>query len=150
MTVVDALLSRKLGVAGVGQAEWAAPDGSAQDLTDRLTARCRKKPVVVLVDEAHTLTRDVGQLLLNLSQEVRANAPFLLVAGRDFFPREAVSQSCQRSILSTTPTTISCLPLLSPARLTIWSPEIWRHLLHLKKVQQTRILTARELTELLN
>ena len=89
--MVDALLSRKLGVAGVGQAEWAAPDGSAQDLTDRLTARCRKKPVVVLVDEAHTLTRDVGQLLLNLSQEVRANAPFLLVAGRDFFPREAVT-----------------------------------------------------------
>ena len=51
---------------------------------------------------------------------------------------------------ATTPTTISCLPLLSPARLTVWSPEIWRHLLHLKKVQQTRILTARELTELLN
>ena len=47
--------------------------------------------MVVLVDEAHTLTRDVGQLLLNLSQEVRANAPFLLVAGRDFFPREAVT-----------------------------------------------------------
>ena len=61
-------------MAGVGQAEWAAPDGSAQHLTERLTARCRKKPVVVLVDEAHTLTRDVGQLLLNLSQEVRANA----------------------------------------------------------------------------
>ena len=33
----------------------------------------------MLVDEAHTLDRDVGQLLLNVSQEVRANAPFLLV-----------------------------------------------------------------------
>ena len=79
ISVIRKILPRKLGVAGVGQAERAAPDGSAQDLTERLTARCRKKPVVVLVDEAHTLTRAVGQLLLNLSQEVRANAPFLLV-----------------------------------------------------------------------
>ena len=79
ISVIRKILPRKLGVAGGGQAEWAAPDRSAQDLTGRLTARCRKKPVVVLVDEAHTLTRAVGQLLLNLSQEVRANAPFLLV-----------------------------------------------------------------------
>ncbi len=33
----------------------------------------------MLVDAAHTLDRDVGQLLLNVSQEVRANLPFLLV-----------------------------------------------------------------------
>ena len=73
------LLPRKLGVAGVGQAEWGANGPSVQNLTARLTARCRKKPVVVLIDEAHTLDRDVGQLLLNVSQEVRANAPLLLV-----------------------------------------------------------------------
>lgn len=79
VSVIRKILPRKLGVAGVGQAEWAAPDVSAQELMERLIARCRKKPVVALVDEAHTLTRDVGQLLLNLSQEVRANAPFLLV-----------------------------------------------------------------------
>ena len=79
VSVIRKVLPRKLGVAGVGQAEWAAPDASAQELVERLIARCRKKPVVVLVDEAHTLTRDVGQLLLNLSQDVRANAPFLLV-----------------------------------------------------------------------
>ena len=79
VSAIRKVLPRKLGVAGVGQAEWAAPDASAQELVERLIARCRKKPVVVLVDEAHTLTRDVGQLLLNLSQDVRANAPFLLV-----------------------------------------------------------------------
>ena len=73
------VLLRKVGVAGVGEAEWSAPDRSAQDLTGRLTARCRRKPVVVLVDEAHTLAEDAGRLLLNVSQEVRANAPFLLV-----------------------------------------------------------------------
>ncbi len=79
VSFIRKFLPRKLGVTGVGQAEWAAPERSAQDLTERLTARCRRRPVVVLVDEAHTLTRDVGRLLLNVSQEVRANAPFLLV-----------------------------------------------------------------------
>ena len=53
--VVDALLPvpairrilpRKLGV---GHAEWAAPEPSAQDLTGRLTVRCRRRPVVTLV-----------------------------------------------------------------------------------------------------
>ena len=78
-SAIRKILPRKLGVAGVGQAEWAAPHGSERELAERLTARCRKRPVVVLVDEAHTLARDVGQLLLNLSQDVRANAPFLLV-----------------------------------------------------------------------
>ena len=86
--LVDALLSaigirkvlpRKLGVAGVGQAEWEEPAPAVQHLPTRLTARCRRKPLVVLLDEAHALDRDVGQLLLNVSQEVRANAPFVLV-----------------------------------------------------------------------
>ena len=77
--IISKILPRKLGVAGVGHAEWAAPTPSVQNLTARLTARCRKSPLVVLVDEAHTLDRDVGELLLNVSQEVRANAPFLLV-----------------------------------------------------------------------
>ena len=78
-TGIKRILPRKLGIAGVGEAEWAASSPSAQNLTARLTARCRKRPLVVLLDEAHVLERDVGQLLLNVSQEVRADAPFLLV-----------------------------------------------------------------------
>jgi len=78
-TGIRRILPRKLGIAGVGEAEWAASSPSAQNLTARLTARCRKRPLVVLLDEAHVLDRDVGQLLLNVSQEVRADAPFLLV-----------------------------------------------------------------------
>ena len=73
------MLPVKVGVAGVGEAEWATRPPSPQNLTDRLIGRCRTKPVVVLLDEAHTLAREVGQLLLNVSQEVRAEAPFLLV-----------------------------------------------------------------------
>ena len=42
-------------------------------------ARCRRKPLAVLLDEAHTLDRDAGRALLNASQQVRAVAPFLLV-----------------------------------------------------------------------
>ena len=79
VSVIRKILPRKLGVTGVGQAEWEAPAPASQNLTERLTARFRKRPIVVLVDEAHTLDRDVGQLLLNVSQDVRANAPFLLV-----------------------------------------------------------------------
>ena len=46
---------------------------------DRLIARCRRRPTAVLVDEAHTLDLDVAQILLNVSQDVRLKAPFVLV-----------------------------------------------------------------------
>ena len=73
------LLPAKWGVAGIGEAEWSAAAPSARLLTDRLIARCRARALAVLLDEAHTLDLRVGRLLLNVSQEVRANAPFLLV-----------------------------------------------------------------------
>ena len=63
---------------GVGKMGWNL-GGQTGALTDLLTARCRHKPLVVLLDEAHNLDKDVGQALLNTSQEVRAKAPFLLV-----------------------------------------------------------------------
>ena len=78
-TGIKRILPRKLGIAGGGEAEWTVSSPSAQNLTARLAARCRKRPLVVLLDEAHVLEHDVGQLLLNVSQEVRADAPFLLV-----------------------------------------------------------------------
>ncbi|MDE0025120.1 MAG: ATP-binding protein [Spirochaetaceae bacterium] len=73
------LLPRKLGVATVGSVEWAPPAGGMRNLRDELTARCRRKPLATLVDEAHTLDLVVGRALLNASQQVRADAPFLLV-----------------------------------------------------------------------
>ena len=51
----------------------------SRKLTQRLIARCRRRPLAVLVDEAHMLDLDVGNLLLNASQQVRTQAPFLLV-----------------------------------------------------------------------
>ncbi len=79
VSLIKKMLPVKVGVAGVGEAQWATHAPSPQNLTERLIVRCQTKPVVVLLDEAHTLAHEVGQLLLNVSQEVRADAPFLLV-----------------------------------------------------------------------
>jgi len=49
-------------------------------LVPMLIARCRKRPLVVALDEAHTLDAEVGHTLLNASQRARKQgAPFLLV-----------------------------------------------------------------------
>ena len=73
------LLPKKWGVAGIGKAEWETPPAAASDWVDRLIHRCRRRPAAVLVDEAHTLDLEVGQILLNVSQLVRQKAPFVLV-----------------------------------------------------------------------
>ena len=76
---IAGLLPRKICVAAVGSVEWAPPSGGVRNLRVKLTARRRKKPLAVLLDEAHTLDLAVGRMLLNASQQVRAAAPFLLV-----------------------------------------------------------------------
>ena len=72
------LLPRKVGVAGLASAERAA-NGASHGLAERLVARCRRRPLAVLLDEAHGLDLEVASVLLNASQQVRAEAPFLLV-----------------------------------------------------------------------
>ena len=73
------LLPRKIGAMSNGTAEWTRDNGP-RDLAAALIARCRRRPLVVLLDEAHTLPLDAGAALLNTSQQVRgAAAPFLLV-----------------------------------------------------------------------
>ena len=76
------LLPRKVGIASVGSAEWSSngPAGNGwRHLSKELAARCQRKPLVILLDEAHTLDLAVGSTLLNASQQVRTEAPFLLV-----------------------------------------------------------------------
>lgn len=68
-------LSTSLGVGRVG---WELGDNPGT-LAELLTLRCRQRPLVVLLDEAHTLGPEVGQALLNASQSAAALAPFLLV-----------------------------------------------------------------------
>ena len=73
------LLPRKVGVSSVGSVEWDTSANTPASLKARLIARCRAKPLAVLIDEAHTLDAAVGRILLNSSQSVRDEAPFLLV-----------------------------------------------------------------------
>ena len=73
------LLPRKVGIASVGSAEWSPAGNGWRHLSKELAGRCQRKPLVVLLDEAHTLDLAVGSALLNASQQVRAEAPFLLV-----------------------------------------------------------------------
>ncbi|MCY4531160.1 MAG: AAA family ATPase [Gammaproteobacteria bacterium] len=51
----------------------------ARSLDSFLIDLANKKPLVLLVDEAHTMSAKWGRELLNVSQNVRKNAPFLLV-----------------------------------------------------------------------
>ena len=62
---------------GIGRVGWELGDNLGT-LAELLTLRCRQRPLVVLLDEAHTLDPVVGQALLNASQSVSAQAPFLL------------------------------------------------------------------------
>ena len=67
---------RRLSVPGFGVERGEA--GPAR-LTDALRKRARRKPLVLLLDEAHTLDPAVGRALLNAAQEVGSALPFLLV-----------------------------------------------------------------------
>ena len=51
----------------------------ARSLVSFLIDLANKKPLVLLVDEAHTMPAKWGRELLNVSQDVRKKAPFLLV-----------------------------------------------------------------------
>ena len=62
---------------GVGEMGWNL-GGQTGVLTNLLVARCARQPLAVLLDEAHILDPEVGKVLLNASQKVRAKAPFLL------------------------------------------------------------------------
>ncbi|MYH30281.1 MAG: ATP-binding protein [Acidobacteria bacterium] len=73
------LLPDKLSVSiGIGRLGWEL-GGDPGTLTDLLTLRCGHRPLVVLLDEAHTLDVAVGRALLNAGQSTAAAAPFLLV-----------------------------------------------------------------------
>lgn len=62
---------------GIGRLGWELGDRPGS-LTRLLAARCKQRPLVLLLDEAHTLDQVVGRALLNASQSVSAEAPFLL------------------------------------------------------------------------
>ncbi|MCY4226601.1 MAG: ATP-binding protein [Gammaproteobacteria bacterium] len=49
-------------------------------LKDVLRKKCKKKPVIMIMDEAHTLDPDIVRVLFNASQDIRGeDCPFFLV-----------------------------------------------------------------------
>lgn len=66
----------EVAVAGIS---WRPGRGQPPSPRAVLEARARKAPFLLLLDEAHTLDAGVGRELLNASQEVGRERPFLLV-----------------------------------------------------------------------
>ena len=65
--------------AKLGGKRSVVQSSQAEPLSNFLIKQARKNPLVLLVDEAHTMPADWGQELLNVSQDVRQKAPFLLL-----------------------------------------------------------------------
>lgn len=71
------LQPESVAVAGVGVSLGTLRDPPR--LAEALEERARAKPLLVLLDEAHTLKPEVGQWLLNAAQTAGRHAPFLLM-----------------------------------------------------------------------
>ena len=70
------LAPERISVYGI---TWRPGENRAPPLDVALAARAEKKPLVLVLDEAHTLDAGVGGALLNASQQVGRELPFLLV-----------------------------------------------------------------------
>ena len=66
-----------VSLGGVGVSLQSRRD--APRLARALIARAKSKPLLVLLDEAHILKPEVGQLLLNAAQEAANESAFLLI-----------------------------------------------------------------------
>ena len=74
----------RAGVAGLGAGGSSSHTTEFAGMTSlawrtALTEQCGRRPMLLLIDEAHTLDLEVGHVLLNASQHLRRNAPFALV-----------------------------------------------------------------------
>ncbi len=69
--------------ANIGMASVKASLKNSKEmlaLEDLLREKGKRKPFILIIDEAHSLQPDIGQILLNASQNVRAErCPFFLV-----------------------------------------------------------------------
>ena len=74
----ERLTPQEVAVAGISWRPGGA-GGPPPSVDAVLAARARKAPLLVVMDEAHTLETGVGRALLNASQRVRRRHPFLLV-----------------------------------------------------------------------
>ena len=72
----DRLTPQEVAIAGLSFRPGEDRPPSVEEI---LATRARKNPLLVVMDEAHTLDLEVGRALLQSSQEVGRRLPFLLV-----------------------------------------------------------------------
>lgn len=83
--LIDRVAGRPRRSERIGEVSWGGirwkPRTRAEEALDRILVRhLRKAPLVLLIDEAHTLGHTVGQLILNAVQKLASeDAPILLV-----------------------------------------------------------------------
>ena len=70
------LAPREVSIRGI---TWRTGENAKTSLDEVLAVRSRTKPLVLLLDEAHTLNTEVGYALLNASRKIGRDLPFLLV-----------------------------------------------------------------------
>ena len=70
------LTPKEISVYGI---RWRPGEGRPPPLDEALAARAKQGPLVLLLDEAHTLDEEVGSALLNASRQMGRELPFLLV-----------------------------------------------------------------------
>ncbi len=73
---------------GVGRLGWEL-GGDAANLAELLTVRCAHRPLVILLDEVHTLDVAVGRALLNAAQSTASGRALPAGAGGDAGPDAA-------------------------------------------------------------
>ena len=72
----ERLAAGEVAIAGFSWKPGTTPTPAAAEI---LAARAKAQPLILLVDEAHTLQPDVGRVLMNAAQDVGRKLPFLLV-----------------------------------------------------------------------
>ncbi|MCZ0944039.1 MAG: ATP-binding protein [Gammaproteobacteria bacterium] len=115
-----------LTVAGVSiKRPAAAPAGEFQAL-DRALARCRKRPFLLVVDEAHTLAPDLTHMLLNVFQDLAGRQPCgLLLAGTPALEPFLLSDAVNASFVERAPIVIPGLLSAAQSREALDAPQ-WR------------------------
>ena len=68
----------ELGALG-NKIVWNSKAPNENDLVSVLIEECKERPLVLLMDEAHTMDSRFCQDLLNISQQARKKAPFFLI-----------------------------------------------------------------------
>ena len=83
----------QVSVAGTGMT-WRPGSARPPSVEAVLATRARRKPLLLLLDEAHTLDPELGGELLDASQQVARRLPFLLVlAGTPNLPSNLARMS---------------------------------------------------------